>query len=65
MNALAPVLHVKLGRVALCLETDCEAVFELAGICPSCGSRTFVNLSRLVNRAPVRFASDGDVRAER
>jgi len=57
---------IPLARAVLCLEADCETIFDVSSAtCPRCTSTTLVNLSRLVNRAPVRFASDEDVRAER
>ena len=49
---------IPLARAVLC--ADCEAIVDVsATACPRCTSTTLVNLSRLVNRAPVRFASDG------
>ena len=50
---------IPLARAVLCLEADCEAIFDVASAaCPRCGSETLVNLSRLVNRAPVRWAGE-------
>jgi len=49
---------IPLARAVLCV--GCDTVLDLSMItCPRCTSTTLVNLSRLVNRAPVRFASDG------
>ena len=49
---------IPLARAVLC--ADCEAIVDLSTTtCPRCTSTTLVNLSRLVNQAPVRFASDG------
>jgi len=49
---------IPLARAVLCV--GCDTVLDLSTTtCPRCTSTTLVNLSRLVNRAPVRFASDG------
>jgi len=53
-------IPLTLGQAVLCVEPDCEAIVDVSTTaCPRCTSTTLVNLSRLVNRAPVRFASDG------
>jgi hypothetical protein len=41
--------HLPLKRLALCLEEDCAATFEIGPEeCPACGSRTWITLARFL-----------------
>lgn len=50
MKCSETIVHFPLKRSDLCL--DCDAVFELAGVCPACGSETVASLARFLEWAP-------------
>ena len=45
---------MKLERAMLCVEMDCQEVYEASGCCrcPSCGTEIAIPLARILNAAP-------------
>ena len=47
----AAATHIALSRLALCLEDECRATFDLRHTsCPRCGSRTVATLAKWLDR---------------
>ena len=51
MITLPPITWMALERLALCLEAECNATFDLRhAVCPRCGSRTVATLAKWLER---------------